>query len=617
MNRFSKYTYWLCLMVLTYTAFFFYPKWEKSGSEATLSWDVCGYYYYLPAIFIYKDLKNVAFHKDLDEKYQYQGGDFYAALPIKNAENAENTEPASSSDRGDIMVMKYTSGMAVMYAPAFFMAHLIAKPLGFEADGFSKPYQIAIGIWSLLWAFVGLYFLRKVLLKLDFSDKSVSITLFLYVLATNYLNYAAVDNAMTHSYIFTLYAILLLLILKFHENPSNLTAIGMGTCVGLAVLARPTELFIILVPLLWGFSGFEYAKRHLLFLQNHFSKIALTAMIAFLIASIQLFYWKYTTGHFIYNSYGPEDKMEWLHTHIVDGFFSARKGWLVYTPIMLFSCLGFYFLFKKRREQFWAVSLFLIIFIYISFAHNIWWYGGGLGQRQMIQIYPILALPFAAFWEAALNKKWSITLVGMLSGICIYLNMWLMYQAHKGGHFDAEYTTPAYLRATLGRWNISDDTRLLLDNKYNFVGEMQDIEILFKTDFEMDTSQSVVNQNVINGLKSLSLDKAYPYSPKFEVNSSNPNHKKWLRASAVFKATQKEWNTWSMMQWIVTLKKGEQEVKSFYLRPHRIMVDGETKIINLDAKIHRYDFDKIIVSFWNTDSEKQIIIDDLKVELFN
>ncbi len=464
---------------------------------------------------------------------------------------------------------------------------------------------------------MGLYFLRKALLKLGFSDKSVSITLFLYVLATNYLNYAAIDNAMTHSYIFTLYAILLLLILKFHENPSNLTAIGMGACVGLAVLARPTELFIIIVPLLWGFSGFNNAKRHLLFLQDHFSKIALTAIIAILIASIQLFYWKYTTGHFIYNSYGPEDKMEWLHTHIVDGFFSARKGWLVYTPIMLFSCLGFYFLFKKRREQFWAVSLFLMVFIYISFTHNIWWYGGGLGQRQMIQIYPLLALPFAAFWEAVLVKKWATGLVGILGGICIYLNVWLMYQAHKGGHFDAEYTTPAYLRATLGRWNISDDTRLLLDNKYNFTDEMQDIEVLFKNNFETDTLQNIVNQNIINGLKSLSVDKAHPYSPKYEISTSNPNYKKWLRTSAVFKATQKEWNTWSMMQWIVTLKKGEQEVKSFYLRPHRIMVDGETKIINLDAKIQRYDFDKIVVSFWNTDSEKQMIIDDLKVELFN
>ena len=619
MNPFSKYAYWLCVAVLTYTAFFFYPKWEKSGSEATLSWDVCGYYYYLPAIFIYKDLKNIAFHTHLDKKYQYQGGDFYAALPL-------STPPLGVG--GQELVMKYTSGMAIMYAPAFFTAHLLAKPLGYEADGFSKPYQMAIGIWSLLWSFIGLWFLRKVLLKAQFNDKSVAFTLILYVLGTHYLNYAAIDSAMTHSYIFTLYAILLWLILKFEETQvaSSLamtSAVGMGVCIGLAALARPTELIVILIPILWGVSNFEGMKMRFAFLKKHISMVFMTAMVAFLIGFIQLIYWKYTTGHFIYNSYGPEDKMEWLHTHIIDGLFSARKGWLVYTPAMLISLIGFIFLYKKRREYFWVMGVFTLLFIYVSFAHNIWWYGGGLGQRQMIQIYPMLAFPLTAFFEYVLqNKIWRIIVnISLLIGI--YLNIWLLYQAHKGGHFEAEYTTSAYLRATLGRWNIADDTRKLLDNKYDFQGTMRDLSVIYTNDFENDTAQSIVNQNVINGNKSLSVDKLHPYSPKIEIPLSivalntTIKNKKWLRATATFRAVSKEWNTWSMMQWIVTLKKGEQEVNSFYLRPHRIMNEGETKKIWLDAKISRYDFDKIVISFWNTDSDKHMLIDDLTVETFN
>ncbi len=614
MNPFSKYAYWFCVAVLTYTAFFFYPKWEKSGSEATLSWDVCGYYYYLPAVFIYKDLKNIDFHPTLDKKYGYQGGDFYAALALKN--------PQSAAD-GQVRVMKYTSGMAIMYAPAFFMAHLLAKPFGYEADGFSKPYQVAIGIWSLLWSFVGLFFLRKVLLKAQFSDKSVAATLILYILATNYLNYAAIDNAMTHSYIFTLYTILLYLILRFEEAPSVLAALGMGICIGLAALARPTELVVVMVPFLWGIAGLKDVATRFHFLKIHIANVFLTALVAFGIGFIQLLYWKYTTGHFIYNSYGPEDKMDWLHPHIVDGLFSARKGWLVYTPVMVFALLGFILLYRNRRSYFWAIGILTLIFMYISFAHNIWWYGGGLGQRQMIQIYPMLAFPFAAFLEFVFAYTWSRFIVGVAALVCIYLNIWLTYQAHKGGHFEAEYTTPAYLRATLGRWDIPDDTRKLLDNKYDYQGEMRGVEILYQNDFEKDTAQNIVNQNVINGVKSLSVDKLHPYSPKFEIPlrmgglSEKVKNKKWLRTTATFRATQKEWNTWSMMQWIVTLKRGNQEVKSFYLRPHRIMADGETKRMTLDAKIQRYDFDQIVVSFWNTDSDKQMLIDDLKVEIFD
>ena len=97
----SKIAYFFCIAVLTYANLFFYPKWQKSGGEATLSYDVCGYYYYLPAIFIYNDVKKVTFHEAIDAKYQPQGGGFYSALPSTNGN----------------LVMKYTSGMAVMHEP--------------------------------------------------------------------------------------------------------------------------------------------------------------------------------------------------------------------------------------------------------------------------------------------------------------------------------------------------------------------------------------------------------------------------------------------------------------------------------------------------------------------
>jgi hypothetical protein len=153
----SKYAYIICISILAYTNLFFYPKWEKGGSEAALSWDVCGYYYYLPALFIYKDLQKVAFHPELDKKYNYQDGDFYAALPCVSGN----------------LVMKYSAGMAVMYAPAFFIAHALAKPLGFEADGFSPIYQFAISFW-ICWLVV----FAKIVIKIEFFGRGRGICAF-------------------------------------------------------------------------------------------------------------------------------------------------------------------------------------------------------------------------------------------------------------------------------------------------------------------------------------------------------------------------------------------------------------------------------------------------------
>jgi hypothetical protein len=608
MNLFSKYAYWFCATTLIVLAFTFYPKWEKSGSEATISWDVAGYYYYLPAIFIYKDIKKVAFHTDLDKKYGYQGSDFYAARPSTNGN----------------LVMKYTSGMAVMYAPAFFVAHALATPLGYAADGFSRPYQVAIGVWSLFFTLVGLWFLRKVLLKAGFEDKAVGFTLLAIALATNFTEYSAINNAMAHGYIFTLYAVMLWCTMRFYENnltnekgPSVFWAFGIGLTIGLAIISRPTELPIVLIPLFWHIANTTDLRNRFLFLKKQYPKIIITALTIIGIGFIQLSYWKHVSGHFIYNSYGPEGKMEWLKTHIIDGMVSAQKGWLVYTPIMLFSLIGFVFLHKKKKAYFWPIFLFTLLFIYVSFAHKFWVYGGGLGQRQMIQIYPLLAFPMAAFFEKIRQSKIWSSVVLVASLVCLYLNVWLHYQAHGGGHLDAEYTTPAYLRATIGRFDIPLETKKLLDNKYDFTGEKKNTKIIFKTDYENDTSiQTLDNQLVINGKKSFVLNKDIQYSPKVERPLSILKQK-WLRASATFRCVQQEGNVWGMTQFIIVLKKGNQDVKGFMLRPQRIMNEGETKRIWLDAKVGRYDFDTVIISIWNGGSDKTMVVDDLEVETFD
>ncbi|MEZ4829117.1 MAG: hypothetical protein R3C61_22960 [Bacteroidia bacterium] len=56
------------LIILSYVVIrvaFLYPKWEKSHTEATVSWDVFGYYLYLPAAIIYDDLGGLAFKDEI------------------------------------------------------------------------------------------------------------------------------------------------------------------------------------------------------------------------------------------------------------------------------------------------------------------------------------------------------------------------------------------------------------------------------------------------------------------------------------------------------------------------------------------------------------------------
>ncbi len=122
-------------------AFFSYPKWQQEQAEATIGWDVSGYYLYLPAIFIYGDVQELKFFPAILDKY-HPTPDFQQAF----------------LHRSGHYVMKDSCGQAVMYAPFFFIAHTIASVTDYEADGFSRPYQLMLSFGSLLVAFIGLFF---------------------------------------------------------------------------------------------------------------------------------------------------------------------------------------------------------------------------------------------------------------------------------------------------------------------------------------------------------------------------------------------------------------------------------------------------------------------------
>ena len=69
----------ILLLYLLVRVAYLYPKWDNGGTEATLSWDVFGYYLYLPALFIYDDLSGLAFKDKLFEEYR-PAGDFHHAV---------------------------------------------------------------------------------------------------------------------------------------------------------------------------------------------------------------------------------------------------------------------------------------------------------------------------------------------------------------------------------------------------------------------------------------------------------------------------------------------------------------------------------------------------------
>jgi hypothetical protein len=118
----------------------------------------------------------------------------------------------------------------------------------------------------------------------------------------------------------------------------------------------------------------------------------------------QLFYWKSVTGEWLYYSYGNE-RFFFNDPKILLVLFSFKKGWLIYTPTMLFAIIGIGMLWKINKKYFYPVLLFFIINLYIVSSWWCWWYGGGLGMRSLVESYAILAIPLAAFLTWLAKQK--------------------------------------------------------------------------------------------------------------------------------------------------------------------------------------------------------------------
>jgi hypothetical protein len=372
--------------------------------------DVVLYYEYLSAAVIYKDL-SFSFSKT--------DPDFF-----RNKIWTQGTAKGRT-------VGKMTMGMALLYSPFIIAAHALAGPLGYPADGYSNPYRVALIISSFVFAMAGL-FLLAIFLRKYFARGAVAITILALGLGTNLYFYTTINPAMSHAYSFFFFTFFILMTDRWVSEPGWKNTLLLGLAGGIIVLVRPSNLIIFILVPLWQVDSFPALKERFKLFAREFTKVIAVGFLVVLVFLPQVFYWKYSTGSFFHYSYG-EEKFFFNDPVFLKGLFSYRKGWLVYTPVMVFSLLGMIVLYIKYRKLFWPVAVFTFINMYIIWSWWCWWYGGGFGQRAMIESYALLSIPLAAMIQLIISRKVIIRSAFMvLVFILVMLNIFQTYQYSVG-----------------------------------------------------------------------------------------------------------------------------------------------------------------------------------------
>lgn len=417
-----------------------------------IAWDTFGYYLYLPQIFI--------------------EGDVYLHDQVHMDQIFETYHPAHFKYQFHLLengnyVIQYSGGVALMSLPFFAIGHLFAHLLDYPTDGYSLPYAWAFLIGNYCYMILGVLLLRKVLLHF-FSKGITAFMLIIICLGTNYFAIHIANPGLSHVFLFPLSCLLILLTIKWYEKYQTKHLYGIATTVALIILVRPLDGLMVLIPLLWGIHDKKSLFNRFEMIKTYFKPLLKAVVLAFLICSLQMLYWKTVSGHFILNSYrNPEEGLYLDDPHLVRFLFSFRNGWLIYTPIMIGMFAGFFIRHPQRKVWLLSIGLFSCLILYFSASWSTWWYGTSFSQRTLIQSYPIFAIPLGYFvkWSAEKLRR-AIILIPILVGL-VALNYFQSYQ-FKSGVLHGSRMTSDYYVAIFGKLNGAAGAHelLLIDRDY-------------------------------------------------------------------------------------------------------------------------------------------------------
>jgi hypothetical protein len=374
----------LSLILLVFLSFQFVKvlhhnkQWEDSR---TIQVDASWYYVYLPATFIYQDLK----YEYADSLNSVLGHHF--ATYYLNEEG--------------IKVQKFSIGTAIMEMPFFLIAHTIAINDHInEPNGYSKIYHYFISLSTVFYAILALIMMRLILKKF-FDDTTVAIILLLFGLGSNFFYYASFEGGLSHLPGLFLIGAFMLTTINWVETKKfsylNLSILS----ITMAVIVRPSNVVFSLFWLFYIYeSGWGY-KSFLSYLKQLRLKLIIPILIWVLPILLQMSIWKYSTGHWVHYSYGDEGFF-FSNPKILQGLFSARNGMFLYGSFLLLAFAGMFIRSKKIPRL--SMIIPFVCFIYFIYSWWCWWYGGSYGSRAAIESYMILAIFLGVFLEYIMKK---------------------------------------------------------------------------------------------------------------------------------------------------------------------------------------------------------------------
>jgi len=591
MRRFRNFSPSSLVLILLCLFIFFFRLNYRESREIT--WDVFGYYLPLPATFIYNDplLNDRSWVDELNDEKHLSG----------------TVYQISTTEKGEPMYF-FLFGMSLFYSIFFFIGHFSAGIGGFPQDGFSDPYQISLVFGCMLYTFIGLYYLRKIMLYFS-NERSTAIVLVMIVLGTNYAHHMTIKNLETVNVLFMLAALVIWNTIQWHLDYKlkNLLVISIGLI--LMALVKPSEILFAFFPILFGIKNRHSFRSKWEIIKSHRRQFYIAISAALFIALPQAGYWFYKTGKPIYDTYKNAGVgLDFFSPHIWNTLFSFRKGWLIYTPIMIFALIGFRQLYRTNKGVFIPVFGTFICSFFIVASWTEWWYGAGFSIRPLITYYTLLSIPMVLFVDKLFEQKRIIQFAFIvLASFFLFLNQFQWWQLR---HYilDPYRTTKEYYWAIFLKKDVNKDKQKLLLVQRDFTGNdsfTDSLDYRAKLIFEDKFS------NNSNGVLLSDASKEFAMPIRIPYRKITKKDHVWLAISFEYKTDNKDLPI--LIALCMERKNGAYGYKTFELQ-NDVKQMQKANFYFLTPEI-RSENDVFKIDLWKR-SPGSITIDNLKIRAF-
>lgn len=358
-------------------------------------------------IFYYAPLRSVVVDRDLDFENEYR---ILGAQP-----------GYFNPTRTGRLPNNFSIGPALLWAPAFVVAHGVAKLGLYRPTGFGYPYFTLVATMTVFSGFFGVLWTYR-LARAYTEPRAALVAALLVWLGTFHLWYMVYEPSMSHAPAMASVAGLLLFA---HRGVQGWKSFALAGAIGGVVVLMRWQNAVYL-PLVLFVSWIQHGRPK-------WKEVAAFVVATFFVFMPQALYWNMLYGSFFLLPQGS-GYVQWLSPKFEAVLFSSRHGLLSWSPIVFFGLIGILGVVKRAPSLAFGLILSGFLSVYVNASVQDWWGGASFGSRRFDGLLPTVVLGLSVVLEWLVVKvrrhPW-LSVTGVFLPLVLW--NWLLMGVYFGG----------------------------------------------------------------------------------------------------------------------------------------------------------------------------------------